>query len=289
MAAKQETVEPKIPEILLNSGHKMPVIGFGCAANSIPPLDEMISILLKAMEIGYRHFDTASLYGSEEALGKAVAKALEIGLIKNRDELFITSKLWITHTHPDLVLPALKQTLKTMGLEYLDLYLIHWPLRIKEGADPVKLEEGDALPFDMIVNQVEMNVNWQQRKLVPFCKAKGIHVCAWSPLGASGTIWGSNAVLENQVLKDIAASRNKTIAQVALRWIYEKGVTLIVKSFNEERMKQNLQIFYWELSKEEKDQILCIPQHRGPVGRGDLFIVKNGPIKSVEELWDGDI
>ncbi|CAI9113261.1 OLC1v1013834C1 [Oldenlandia corymbosa var. corymbosa] len=327
MASKPGNSEPKVPKIVLNSGHKMPVIGFGCAAGKLPPLEELTSTFVKAMEVGYRHFDTSSAYGSEEALGKAVAKALEMGLIQSREELFITSKLWITHTHHDLVLPALKQTLETMGLEYLDLYLIHWPLRIKQAANAFKQEEGDALPFDMYgtwkamedccklgltksiglsnftcekiskllqsvtippaINQVEMNVGWQQRKLMPFCKEKCINVCAWSPLGASGTNWGSNAVIENQILKDIAASKSKTIAQVALRWVYEQGATLIVKSFNEERMKQNLQIFDFELSKEEKYQILQIPQRR--VGRGDIFIQKNGPVKSVEELWDGEI
>ncbi|CAI9113248.1 OLC1v1013821C1 [Oldenlandia corymbosa var. corymbosa] len=328
MAAKQENLAAKIPEIVLNSGHKMPVIGYGCGGSKAPPMEELISVYVKAMEIGYRHFDTASFYGTEEALGKAVAKALEIGLIQNRDELFITSKLWITHTHHDLVLPALKQTLQRLGLEYLDLYLIHMPLRVKQEANAFELKEGDGLPFDMLgtwkamedcyksgltksvgvsnfscekiskilenatippaVNQVEMNVGWQQRKLMPFCKEKGIQVCAYSPLGAYGkSIYGSNAVMENEILKDIAASKSKTISQVALRWIYEQGVTPIVKSFNAERMKQNLQIFDWQLSKEENDQILQIPQLR--VANGDIFIIKNGPIKSIEELWDGDI
>ncbi|CAI9113271.1 OLC1v1013845C3 [Oldenlandia corymbosa var. corymbosa] len=319
--------ESKIPEIVLNSGHKMPALGMGCAAEKLPPVEELTSILVHAMEIGYRHFDTAACYGSEEAVGKAVAKALEIGLIQNRDELFITSKLWITNSHHDLVLPALKKTLETMGLEYLDLYLIHWPVRIKEGANMFNLAEGEVLPFDIhgtwkamedcsklgltksiglsnfscekisqllehatippAINQVEMNVSWQQRKLLPFCKEKRIHVCGWSPLGAYGVLWGSNAVMESQILKDIATSKSKTISQVALRWIYEQGVSPIVKSFNEDRMQQNLQIFDWELTKEENVQILQIPQRR--VFRADSFVQENGPIKSVEELWDGDI
>ncbi|CAI9087884.1 OLC1v1022072C1 [Oldenlandia corymbosa var. corymbosa] len=253
MASNQGSAET--PKILLNSGHEMPALGFGCATFNLPPFDDLISILLHAIQIGYRHFDTAPTYGTTEAaLGKAVAKALESGVIKSRDELFITSKLGIADAHPDLVLPAIKKTLETMGLEYLDLYLVHLPVRVKPGADMFNLAEGDVLPFDMhgtwkvmeicsnlgltksiglsnfscekistllqnstippAIDQVEMNVGWQQRKLVPFCKEKGIHVSAWSPLGAYGNFWGSNAVMENQIMKNIAISKKKPVSQV---------------------------------------------------------------------------
>jgi len=108
-----ENMEAKrIPEVILNSGKKMPVIGFGTAAIPLPPHETLISILIDAFEIGYRHFDTAALYGSEEPLGKAVEKALELGLVKSRDEVFITSKLWTADAHPDLVIPALKTSLQ---------------------------------------------------------------------------------------------------------------------------------------------------------------------------------
>ncbi|XP_027167445.1 methylecgonone reductase-like [Coffea eugenioides] len=322
-----EKVEQKIPEIVLNSGHKMPVVGLGCAAHPLPPSEQLVTAFIDAMEIGYRHFDTAACYGTEEALGIAVAKALEIGLIKSRDELFIASKLWCTDADHDLVLPALRQTLGKLGLEYLDLYLIHWPVRLKHGAQMFSLAEDEILPFDMhgtwkameecsqlgltksiglsnftcekiskllqiatippAINQVEMNVGWQQRKLVPFAKEKGIAVSAWSPLGSYGNFWGTNAIVENPIIKDIAASKGKTVPQVALRCIYQQGASVIVKSFNKERMKQNLQIFDWELTKEEMDQILQIPQRRG--FSGDVFVHPTGPYKSIEELWDGDI
>ncbi|XP_027125634.2 protein REDOX 2 [Coffea arabica] len=328
MPETMEKVEQKIPEIVvLNSGHKMPVVGLGCAAHPLPPLEQLVSTFIDAMEIGYRHFDTAACYGTEEALGRAVAKALEIGLIKSRDELFITSKLWCTDADHDLVLPALKQTLGKLGLEYLDLYLVHWPVRVKHGAEKFNFAKDEILPFDIhgtwqameectklgltksiglsnftrekicklleiatippAVNQVEMNVGWQQRKLVPFAKERGIRICAWSPLASYGGLWGNNAVMENPVIKDIAASKSKSVAQVALRWIYQQGASFVVKSFNKERMKQNLQIFDWELTKEEMDQILQIPQRRGFAG--EVFVHPTGPYKSVEELWDGDI
>lgn len=102
----------KLHEVILNSGEKMPIIGLGTATSPLPSNEALTSILVDAIDIGYRHFDTASIYGTEEPLGEAVSKALELGLIKKRDEVFITSKLWCTDAHHDLVLRALKTTLK---------------------------------------------------------------------------------------------------------------------------------------------------------------------------------
>ncbi|KAK6123615.1 hypothetical protein DH2020_042647 [Rehmannia glutinosa] len=315
------------PEIVLNSGYKMPTLGLGTAAYPLPPPDHLTSIFIEAIASGYRHFDTATIYDTEEAVGRAVATVVEHGLIKNRDEVFITSKLFVKDTHPDLVLPALKETLRELGLEYVDLYLIHLPIRIKQNANPFNLSGEDTLHFDVkgvweameacsklrlaksigvsnfscaklsrilefatippAVNQVEMNVAWQQHKMVQFCKEKNIHVCAWSPLGANGAIWGSLAVMESSVLKQIAAAINKSIPQVALRWIYEQGVSPIVKSFNKERMKENLQIFDWELSDKQVCEIQKIPQAKG--FRGEIYIFPEGQYKSLQELWDGEI
>ncbi|KAF7852068.1 hypothetical protein BT93_L0596 [Corymbia citriodora subsp. variegata] len=315
-----------VPEVVLNSGMRMPLIGMGGGAASLPPPDVLTSIFFDAIEVGYRHFDTAANYGSEEVLGRAVAKALDQGLVKSRSDIFITTKLWCTDAHPDLVLPALKKSLQKLGLEYVDLYLIHWPVRVKEGIEGFDFK-GQMLPFDMkgtweameecsklglaksigvsnfgtkklsqllmhakippAVNQVEMNVGWQQEKLRAFCRKKGIHVTAWSPLGANGASWGSLVVMESPVLREISIAKGKTVAQVALRWIHEQGAIVIVKSFNKERMKENLQILDWGLSQEDLDKIkLQIPQKRG--FPGDFFISKDGPYKSLDELWDED-
>ncbi|XP_027357342.1 methylecgonone reductase-like [Abrus precatorius] len=315
----------KIPEVMLNSGHKMPLIGLGTASLPQPPQEALTSIIIDAFEVGYRHFDSASLYESEEALGKAVSKALELGLIKRRDEIFITSKLWTTDSHHDLVLPALKTSLQKLGLEYVDLYLIHWPVRMKPEAKGYEnMVKENVIPFDMkgtweameecyrlglaksigvsnfgikkltqlleiasippAVNQVEMSPSWQQGKLREFCKQKGIHVSAWSPLGAYKNSYGSNAVMENPILMQIASARQKSVAQIALRWIYEQGASAIAKSFNKERMKQNIQIFDWELSQEESEKFSQIPQHR--MFSGEMFVSENGPYKSLDELWD---
>lgn len=316
----------KLHEVILNSGEKMPMIGLGTATSPLPSNEALTSILVDAIDIGYRHFDTASIYGTEEPLGEAVSKALEIGLIKNRDEVFITSKLWCTDAHHDLVLKALKTTLKNLRLEYVDLYLIHWPVRLKEDVEGFNFTGKDVIPFDIkgtwkamedcyrlglaksigvsnfgikklsvllenatifpAVNQVEMNPSWQQGKLREFCMNKGIHVCAWSPLGAYKVFWGSNAVMENPILQEIAEARRKSVAQIALRWIHEQGTSVIVKSFNKERMKQNLEIFDWKLNQEELDKINKIPQCR--LYKAEMFLSENGPYKSLEDLWDGD-
>ncbi|KAK1309063.1 hypothetical protein QJS10_CPA09g00296 [Acorus calamus] len=236
-----------IPEVAL-SGQKMPVVGFGTASEPMPP-DQKVSIFLDAIEAGYRHFDTAMAYGTEQILGRAVEEAIRRGLIKSRDELFITSKLWCTYAHHDLVLPAIKKTLSNLGLEYLDLYLIHWPIRLEHKEISFYFDKADILPLEMgptweameecqrlgltksigvsnftckkltqllslarippAVNQVELNIGWQQKKLTDFCKEKGIIVCAWSPLGAYGAGWGSNTVMENSVVDQIAQARGR--------------------------------------------------------------------------------
>ncbi|CAN4110470.1 unnamed protein product [Withania somnifera] len=309
-----------VPSVKLNSGHSMPLIGMGTA----PPY---------AIEAGYRHFDTAALYGSEEALGRAVAEALHCGLIKSREQVFITSKLWCTETHRDLVLPALKRTLRRLGMDYLDLYLIHLPVTLKkknvhgDEHEDMRIEKEDIIPFDMrgtweameeccrlglaksigvsnfsctklsqilhyatippAVNQVEMHVAWRQEKMLEFCKEKRIHVSAWSPLGANGIpLWGNHAVMQSSVLKDISIHKQKSVAQVALRWVYEQGASVIVKSFNKDRMKENLQILDWELSSEEIAQIQEIPLCTG--FKVDMLVHPNGPYKTVHQFWDGE-
>ncbi|KAF8407547.1 hypothetical protein HHK36_006681 [Tetracentron sinense] len=318
-----------VPSVVLSSGWKMPMVALGTTTEPLPPPQVLTSTYLTAIEVGYRHFDTAALYNTEEPLGHAVAEALRRGLVCTRDDLFITSKLWCTDAHPDLVIPALKNTLRKLGLGYVDLYLIHSPTRLKKGEMVYPFNKEDILPFDMrgtweameecsrlglaksigvsnfdceklsqllahatippAVNQVKVNASWQERKLIEFCKEKGIHVCAWSPLGANGSWWGSNSVMNSPILNDIALAKGKTIAQVALRWIYEQGATAVVKSFNEGRMKENLQIFGWELSGEELNKISQSPQSR-VFGSGKSFSLAkfldwtNYPKRSLVEL-----
>ncbi|TQD92577.1 hypothetical protein C1H46_021829 [Malus baccata] len=294
----------QIPEVVLGSSagpKSMPVLAFGTAADNLQP-DALKTAVVEAIKLGYRHFDTASIYGSEQTLGDAIKEALELGLVDSRDKLFITSKLWSNDAHPDLVLPALKKSLQNLQLEYLDLYLIHWPISGKPGklVDPLvdlmpmdfkgvwaAMEESQGLgltksigvsnfsskkietllSFASIppsVNQVEMSPFWQQKKL---------------------------RLLQGQckVLQDIAEARGKTIAQVCIRWVYQVGATLAVKSYNKERLKQNLLVFDWELSEDDLAKINQIPQKKMMLKENLVSADGSSPYKSVEELWDGEI
>ncbi|KAI3935836.1 hypothetical protein MKX01_033020 [Papaver californicum] len=323
-------MEKVIPAVTLSSGSVMPILGMGTAAYPLVEPEDAKLAFLNAIKIGYRHFDTAASYHCEEFLGEAVAEALQLGLIKSRDELFITSKLWPCDAHPDLVIPALQNSLRNLKLEYLDLYLIHFPISTNPAAGLVfPPPKDDLLPMDYksvwaameecqklgltksigvsnfsckklqtilniakippAVNQVEMNPVWQNLKLRDFCKANNIILTAYSPLGGRGTPWGSNAVYEEQVLHEIAEAKGKTHAQVCLRWVYEQGVSLVVKSYNEQRMKENMMIFHWELTEDELEKISKIPQSRGLPG--DIFVseLEAAPFKTVEEFWDGEV
>uniref|UniRef100_A0A2C9UP89 NADP-dependent oxidoreductase domain-containing protein n=1 Tax=Manihot esculenta TaxID=3983 RepID=A0A2C9UP89_MANES len=269
----------KTPKIKLASyaGHQeMPVIGMGTAAD---PFDEatMKTAVLEAIKVGYKHFDTAPLYRSEKALGEAIAEALSLGLIGSRDELFITSKLWCSDAHSDLWSSSATMTVLSiffsikllnnafiivaeqaiilidpwnLQLEYLDLYLIHWPISCKPGRSMFPIPKDELLPMDFksvwaameecqqlgltkaigvcnfsckklehllafatIPPAVEMSPLWQQKKLREFCKANDIVVTAYSPLGAKGARWGTSFVMDNEVLNEIAKTRGKTVAQ----------------------------------------------------------------------------
>ncbi|GMI87807.1 hypothetical protein like AT1G59960 [Hibiscus trionum] len=329
MDSNVETNCSSVPQhVLSSSGQKMPVFGLGTAVD--PPVAPEVTkqAVVQAIKLGYRHFDTASVYGTEQPVGEAIIEAISLGLIKSRDELFITSKLWCNDAHGQLVVPALHKSLQNLKLEYLDLYLIHWPVSLKPGSFKfLVINTEDVVPMDFgsvwlameecqrlgltksigvsnfsckklahilsfanippAVNQVELNPMWNQKKLREFCNANGIFITAYSLLGAPGTAWGSNRVMDSDVLKEIAEAKGKTIAQICGRWAYEVGVSMVVKSFNGKRMKQNLDIFRWSLSEDEVKKMNGISQSRHH--RGDYFISKQGPYKTLEEFWDGEI
>ncbi|XP_028752487.1 NAD(P)H-dependent 6'-deoxychalcone synthase-like [Neltuma alba] len=313
----------EIPCVVLGSSSsgevRMPVIGMGCAPELTGKVADTKEALVEAIRQCYRHFDTASVYGSEAALGEAIKEALKLGLVPSRQHLFVTSKLWCNQNHPHLVLPALQNSLRNLQLEYLDLYLVHFPISAKPGKLAFPIEAADVVHFDLkgvwaamedcqrlgltraigvsnfsikkldellsfatippAVNQVEMNLAWQQKKLVDYCKSKGIVITAFSPL-RQGVGRGSNEAMESDVVKEIAEARGKSSAQVCLRWLYEQGVTFVPKSYNKERMKQNLQIFDWSLTEDDHKKISEIKQQR----------LIDGPTKPpLPDLYDDEI
>lgn len=236
------------------SGDEIPAVGLGTWQLKG---DECKKIVEKAIEVGYKHIDTAEIYGNQREIGKA---------IKDKD-VFITSKVWFENLHYDDVLESCEKTLKELDRDYLDLYLIHWPnrsVKIKETMRAMEKlkKEGlirnigvsnftinhlkDALKTGVKIaaNQVEFHPYLYQKQLLDFCKNNGIIVIAYSPLGRG-------RVLNDDVLINIGNKYKKTSSQVCLRWLYQKGIAAIPKSSSVERLEKNIDIF--DFSLDEKD------------------------------------
>ena len=258
--------------VTLESGNRMPTLAYGTwkIENGIATTDAVE----QAIEAGYRHIDTAAAYGNDFAVGKALKKC---GV--PRDELFITNKLWIAYRGYDEAVAACKRTLKMMKLEYLDAYLIHWPASPAEYEDWEEinletwrgmerlLQEGlvknigvsNFLPVHLkgilenavvrpVINQFEMHPGKKQEELVFFCRQNGILPMAWSPMG-HGT------VLQNEIIREIAEETGKTPAQVCLKYVLEKGLSLVSRSVHPKRMKENRELFDFSLSPEQMEAI----------------------------------
>lgn len=258
--------------IVLNNGVRMPQLGFGVW--KIPD-DQVTQVLEKAFEIGYRSVDTARIYKNEEGVGRAVA---ESGI--PREELFITTKVWNSDQGYENTLKAFEASLQRLGLDYVDLYLIHWPTPkydqyvetykaleklYKDGRvraigvsnfdiDHLEriLNECEVVPA---VNQVECHPYLQQKELKAFCKKHGIAVEAYSPL-----MNGKDA-LQDEVILKIAKKYGKTPAQVILRWHLQEGVIAIPRTVTPSRMEENFRVFDFELSKEDMKEIAALDRN----------------------------
>jgi len=148
-AGRSCTRHSKIPEFLVGPiGQPMPAVGLGTASHPFME-EEVRAAVLTALELGYRHIDTAALYASERVVGKAMAEAVQRGIVVSREELFVTSKVWCTQCHPELVLPSLKESLQNLQMEYVDLYLIHWPMAVKPSKPHFPMKREDIVPMDL--------------------------------------------------------------------------------------------------------------------------------------------
>ncbi|MFE7064840.1 aldo/keto reductase [Sutcliffiella sp. NPDC057660] len=263
----------------LHNGVKMPWFGIGVFKVEEGP--ELVNAVKTAIQQGYRSVDTAAIYENEEGVGEGIRAGMETSSIA-REDLFVTSKVWNADLGYESTIEAYEKSLRKLGLEYLDLYLIHWPVEgkfkdawraletlYKEGR--VKaigvsnfhihhleelMKEAEIKPM---VNQVEYHPRLTQHNLHAFCKEQGIQLEAWSPLM-------QGQLLDNNELKEIADRHGKSVAQVILRWDLQNEVVTIPKSIKEQRIIENSSIFDFDLTQEDMTRIDALNEdHRvGP-------------------------
>lgn len=263
--------------VLLANEVKMPTIGYGTwqVENSPAGADAVA----EAIKAGYRHIDGAARYENEMSVGEGIRKS---GIA--REELFVTSKVWFTHRSYDKVLEACDTTLKDLGLEYVDLYLIHWPAVANnyENWQEVNAETWRAmeaiyragkaraigvsnfLPHHLepllktaeivpMVNQIEFRPGYPQSECAKWCQKHGIVPEAWRPLGAG-------AALTGELMTELSKKYGKTPAQICLRWVLQHGLVPLVKSANPIRMRENLDMYDFSLSEEDMAKIDALPR-----------------------------
>lgn len=246
---------------VLSNGVKMPYFGLGVFQS-----DDVTNSVIKALDCGYRHIDTASIYNNEQEVGSAIKQHAI-----NREDIFVVSKVWNSHQGYDNTIKAFNQSLKRLKMDYLDLYLIHWPEKnkfvetwkgleylYKEGlvkaigvSNFMKNHLDELLPTCSIipmVNQMEFHPYLVQQELIDYCNQKGIQYEAWSPLMRG-------KILEIDLLNKLSKKYGKTIVQIVLRWNLQKGIVTIPKSSNPKRIKSNADLFDFEISQTDFDSI----------------------------------
>ena len=265
----------KIETVKLNNGIEMPLEGFGVFQVSDPAVCEQA--VLDAIESGYRLIDTAAAYMNEEAVGRAIAKC---GV--PREELFITTKLWVQDASYEGAKQAIETSMQKLGLSYIDLYLIHQPMgdyigawrAMEEAYKAGKLRSigvcncyphvladiCETVEVKPAVNQVELHPFFQQENALALMREYGVHPEAWGPFAE-----GSHGIFTHPVLTAIGQKYGKSAAQVALRWNVQRGVTVIPKSVHKERMEQNINIWDFTLSGEDMAEIAKLD-----IGRSEI-------------------
>ncbi|XP_036044036.1 aldo-keto reductase family 1 member C15 [Onychomys torridus] len=289
--------------VQLNDGNLMPVLGFGTFASEEIPKSKAAEATKVAIDVGFRHIDAAYFYQNEEEVGQALRDKMADGTVK-REEVFYTTKIWTTFLRPELVRQCLERSLKKLGLDYVDLCIIHFPVAMKPGEELLPKDASGKFILEIVdirdtwealekckdsgltksigvsnfnhkqlelilnkpglkykptCNQVECHPYLNQSKLLEFCKSKDIVLVAYSALGSHrDSNWinsDSPYLLEEPVLKTIARKHNRSPGQVALRYQLQRGVVVLAKSFNEKRIKENFQVFNFELTPEDMKMI----------------------------------
>ena len=265
----------KIETVKLNNGIEMPLEGFGVFQVPDPAVCEQA--VLDAIESGYRLIDTAAAYMNEEAVGRAIAKC---GV--PREELFITTKLWVQDASYEGAKQAIETSMQKLGLSYIDLYLIHQPMGDYIGAwrameeaykagklraigvcncyPHVLADICETVAVKPAVNQVELHPFFQQENALALMREYGVHPEAWGPFAE-----GNHGIFTHPVLTAIGQKYGKSAAQVALRWNVQRGVTVIPKSVHKERMEQNINIWDFTLSGEDMAEIAKLD-----IGRSEI-------------------
>ncbi|KUP03927.1 glyoxal reductase [Bacillus coahuilensis p1.1.43] len=264
-----------VQALTLNNGIEMPEIGYGVFR--VEEGSALEDAIVTAIKLGYRSIDTAAIYGNEASVGNGIKKAIEQGLV-TREELYVTSKVWNDGLTFDETIAAYEESLEKMGLEYLDLYLIHWPgdnkylepwraleslykeKRVKSiGVSNFQVHHLEDLrenaEITPVVNQIELHPKLIQEEVRAYCQEHNILVEAWSPL--------MNAeLLSDETVGKIASTHGKSAAQVILRWDLQQGIITIPKSMTPSRMEENISIYDFTLSEEELAQLNALHEGR---------------------------
>lgn len=277
-----------VPTVELNDGNKMPQLGFGVF--QVSDLSQAEQTVSDAIEVGYRLIDTAVAYGNEEAVGNAVKKSSVA-----RGNLFITSKLWVDHFTYEKAKQGIDESLTKLGLDYMDLYLLHQPYGDVAGAWRALEEAQQAGKIKSIgvsnfapdqlmnlelmsnvkpaVNQIEVSPWYQENSAVKFNQQQNVQTEAWAPFAE-----GKHDIFTNETIAKIGAKYGKSNGQVILRWLIQRGIVVIPKSVHKNRMKENINVFDFELSADDMRVMSGLDKnesqffdHRDPVAIESIF------------------